>query len=486
MRSIWKHWRIFIVLITLSGLLISNAFATRSSVIRYGNSTLSGTDNLVAEINRIISDTDPDLTIGIQIKSMKYGDTLYSKNEQNLFMPASILKVFTAESALLLLGPQYKFLTRFVTDAASITNGILYGNLYLVHSGDPSLTYYDLADLMNELKTQQIQQISGNVYIDESAYDQVPYGPGWVWNDKRYCYAAPISASIINHNCLTFQGKNTGHLTSAIANPFYSSFQSGSLTKSSTAKKSCNIQLGAGNDNSLVFSGCLPKGRSAQTVINDTMQYNQSLLANLFKHFRIQVNGNITAGTAPDKLSVIAVHQSEPLHILITKMLKMSDNVIAGSLFKKLGEIYSKQPGSWENGSTAVTEILSSQIGVDVHGMNIIDGSGLSRYNQITPEQMIKVLDFAYHHYESSYDFISALPVAGVDGTLKHRLRNIAWKVRAKTGTMTGVVALAGYAVNRDKDLLAFVIIVNGRNGMGWKYRALEDNIVTALTRYSR
>jgi D-alanyl-D-alanine carboxypeptidase/D-alanyl-D-alanine-endopeptidase (penicillin-binding protein 4) len=120
--------------------------------------------------------------------------------------------------------------------------------------------------------------------------------------------------------------------------------------------------------------------------------------------------------------------------------------------------------------------------------MSIMDGSGLSRYNLITPAQMMETLDFAYHHDASNYDFISALPVAGVDGTLKHRLRNVAWKIRAKTGTMsaTGVVALAGYAVNRDNELLAFVVMVNGRNGFSWKYRGLEDDIALALTRHSR
>jgi D-alanyl-D-alanine carboxypeptidase/D-alanyl-D-alanine-endopeptidase (penicillin-binding protein 4) len=118
--------------------------------------------------------------------------------------------------------------------------------------------------------------------------------------------------------------------------------------------------------------------------------------------------------------------------------------------------------------------------------MSLIDGSGLSRYNQVTPAQMLKVLDFTFHNDATNYNFISALPIAGIDGTLKRRMRNISWRVRAKTGTMQGVVSLAGYAMSADKEPLAFVIMINGRNGSVWQYRELEDHIMQYLTHYSR
>jgi D-alanyl-D-alanine carboxypeptidase/D-alanyl-D-alanine-endopeptidase (penicillin-binding protein 4) len=97
---------------------------------------------------------------------------------------------------------------------------------------------------------------------------------------------------------------------------------------------------------------------------------------------------------------------------------------------------------------------------------------------------MMQVLNFAYHHAPTSIPFITALPIAGVDGTLKHRLYNVARRVRAKTGTIAGVVSLAGYAVNREKETFAFVIMVNGHHGNIWKYRKMEDAVVTALTNY--
>ena len=134
----------------------------------------------------------------------------------------------------------------------------------------------------------------------------------------------------------------------------------------------------------------------------------------------------------------------------------------------------------------AVSQILSKHAGVNLVGLRVLDGSGLSPENLTTSAQMMQVLDFAYHHYPTSYEFISALPIAGVDGTLKHRMWNIARKVRAKTGTISGVVSLAGYVESGDKEPLAFVILINGNKGLGWQYKALEDKIATTLTRYHR
>lgn len=482
------------------GILLGTVFLSLCTTVQAKHKThqavaptpIYGAENLRAEINRIIQSVDPYAQVGIQIKSMKNGELVYSRNEHQLFVPASILKILTAQAALIYLGPDYKFSTRLVTDAKDISNGVINGNVYLINSGDPTLTFYDMNDLMVTLKSQQIQQINGNVYIDNSAYDQVNYGPGWIWKDKRFCFAAPISASIINHNCLTFSvlpNKSVGRPANIVGNSrfYYYGIQNDVITKSHYSK-SCYIRLVNNADGSISVSGCMPKGRAqgVTAVINDVMEYNKAMMRDLFKMSGIRVNGVVTSGVAPNDAQVMASHQSKPLHQLINKMLKVSDNIIAGSLFKKMGELFTKQPGSWQNGSTAVSRILSQHAGIDTHRMNVLDGSGLSRDNRVTPAQMMQLLDFAYHHYETNYEFISSLPVGGVDGTLKYRMRNIAWKVRAKTGSMSGVTALAGYVVSKQKEPYAFVMIVNGRNGMGWKYKEMEDKVVTTLSKYSR
>lgn len=449
---------------------------------------IAGPQNLAAEIDQAIRGLS-NARVGITIKSMKYGDTIYSRNEKNLFVPASTLKMFTAQAALLYLGPEFKFPTRFVTDATTQSDGKLYGNIYLVNSGDPTLTYYDLADMMISLKNQKIQKVMGNIYIDNTAYDQVTTGPGWDWKDKHSGYGAPISASIINHNSLAFGVKpseSNSPLAQALANPHYYT----ATNNNASAPRTCYIKLTKSRNSMLSITGCISNGHNTLggSVVTDVMQYNKMLLQDLFKRAGIQVQGEFAPGTAPHNLPVLATHHSKPLKNLVTRMMKVSDNIIAGSLFKKIGSIFYNRQGTWENGGNAVGQILSKSAALDLWRLSLIDGAGLSRYNQVTPSQMMQLLDFAYHHYETNYAFISSLPVAGVDGTLKRRMRNIAWKIRAKTGSMSmnGVASLAGYAISADKEPFAFVIIINGTHGSIWQYREFEDKIATYLTKYSR
>lgn len=502
MNSLGKISAIFISLL-IAGQVSTAAFAKKSRhhhahtahSAPASTQPIYGTQNLVDEINQIVGSIDPKATIGVQVKSMKQGDILYTRNETRLLNPASIFKILTAEAALIYLGPDYKFQTNLVTNAKSTSNGMVGGDVYLVHSGDPTLTYYDLTDLMVALKAQQIQGIAGNVYVDNSAYDQDNLGPGWLSNDVHFCYAAPINASIINHNCLTIgitPAKAAGSRALVIQNPryFYSAINNTVVTRP-VGSHSCRLSLNSTDDNVITIDGCMQKGRysrSGSLVINNIIKYNQSLLQNSFKRFGIYVAGRVGTKSAPANLTVLATHQSKPLHVLINDMLKKSDNIIAGSLFKKMGELYSNQPGSWSNGGTAVKQILAQKASVNTSQMRAADGSGLSSNNQITAAQMIQVLDYAFHNYATNYEFISALPIAGVDGTLKFRLKNVAWKVRAKTGTKSkeGVVALAGYAVSKDREPIAFVVMVNGHYGNTWKYRETADRIVTALTRYTR
>ncbi len=458
-------------------------------------STLYGRAALVTEIQRAIQQVDTTATIGVEVRSMKQGDVLYRKNPQVLFTPASTLKILTAEAALLFLGPDYRFTTRVLTDAKRVNGGILEGNLYLVHGGDPTLTWYDLTDLMVALKSQQIHAIKGNIYIDNSAYNGDTVGPGWMGKDRTYCYAAPISASIINHNCLLFSivpAKQVNRPAVVVESPryFYSAIKNEVITRSPAAHN-CHVAVKSEADNTIDLAGCLPRGhysRSASVVIMDVPHYNESLLKSLFKSSHIVVGGNVMVGTAPAGLFELATHQSKPLHSLINEMLKKSDNIIAGSLFKKMGQVYTLQPGNWQNGRFAVSEILRQQIKVDTSGLKTLDGSGLSRDNQVSPAQLMRVLDFAFHNENTSYEFISSLPVAGQDGTLKNRLKNVKGRVRAKTGTMSdsGVISLAGYAITRDREPVAFVILVNGHKGYVWKYREMEDAIATALVRFKR
>jgi len=451
-----------------------------------------GSSQLAQEINRIIYPVAAKTNVGIFVKSMQRGDILYARDTQQTFVPASIMKIMTAETALLFLGPDYRFTTQVLTDAKSINNGVLQGNLYIVQSGDPSLNYTDLVRLLVSLRDEDVHTITGNVYVDQTAFDANYYGPGWIQKDKNLCYGSPISASIINHNCLNFKMAPTraGNYAHVVTYPqyFYPGFHNNVLTKS--RGRGCGLRLSTDSDSAIALNGCIPRGRYAwgiSYVIGDIPGYNLSLFRNLLRNLNIQLKGNVTFGSAASRLYVLSTHQSKPLSELVHEMMKKSDNIIAGAIFKKIGQLYSRRQGSWETGGMAVKQILSQRTGMSTSGMRAVDGSGISRNNTATPAQMMRVLEYAYHDATSNA-FISSLPIAGIDGTLKHRMGNITRKVRAKTGSlpMTGVVSLAGYTMTANKEPLAFVIMINGRPGLSWRYKTLEDKIATALTRYQR
>lgn len=460
---------------------------------RHTMTPIYGVRQLRSELDSILDTGLSNADVSLYVKSMQHGDTIYERNASQPLSPASTMKVLTAQAALLYLGSDYRFKTQLLTDAKSAKNGVLQGNIYIVLSGDPTLTYEDLIELMSALKEHEIEGISGNVYIDNTAYDQRFYGPGWEWDDKSYCYAAPISASIINHNCLPFKvapSNVAGKPARVVKSPkyFYPGIKNSVVTK---AKKSgaCSLKLSTNSNSTIGLDGCMAKGKQewgVTYVVADIPEYNRALFKSLLKRMDIDVYGAVTFGSATTDLSLIGKHLSDPLRDLVRNMLKKSDNVIAGALFKKLGQLYTGKPGSWENGSQAVANILASKVGLEKTGLRLLDGSGLSPDNLATAAQLMQVLEYAYRHDNTSVDFVTALPISGVDGTLKHRLANIARKVRAKTGTISGVASLAGYVMTFDKEPLAFVIMINGVKAYGWQYRAVEDRVATALARYKR
>ena len=195
--------------------------------------------------------------------------------------------------------------------------------------------------------------------------------------------------------------------------------------------------------------------------------------------------GTIRARKAPTDDVVLAEHRSPPLSMVLKEMLKKSDNLTADSLLKKIGEVYYKEPGTWQNGLFALRKILKPTK-IDFKHNLINDGAGLSRYNLIAPRQLTQLLYYAYHHPTIRAVLLQDLPIGGKDGTLIDRLRPTAngEHVHAKTGSMSGVCALAGYVMTRHHVTLTFAIMANGFVGKDLPIIHLEDRICELLIRY--
>ncbi|QVL57796.1 MAG: D-alanyl-D-alanine carboxypeptidase/D-alanyl-D-alanine-endopeptidase [Simkaniaceae bacterium] len=185
----------------------------------------------------------------------------------------------------------------------------------------------------------------------------------------------------------------------------------------------------------------------------------------------IVLKGELREGMAPEEGVVLARHLSEPMSELIKPILKNTDNLYADCVFKKMGP-------SWEKGQEKVLNFLSEKIEIDSGTLRVVDGCGLSRYNLVSPKQMITFLK----KMKGNRSFVSALPIGGVDGTLKNRMKMFEGKVRAKTGSMTGVSSLCGYLKTDSGRELAIAIFVNGYVKEGREIKKkLEDGICQML-----
>jgi len=477
------------------GLLISLLIPTTQSFAAYYHENGLPTHflTLQANLDTIIS-RFKGCHVGVSIQSLSTGRVLYQYHANHGFVPASTLKLFTGIAALDYLGPHYQFKTRFLTNpGARIVNGVLTGNLYIQFSGDPYLTLEDLKDMLASLRDQHIKRVQGNIVIDDTLIDRSTWPPGRIIDDKIFCYAAPVTATIINRNCFSLSVKpnqrllhptvikSNSHLGIVIDNQAITKRLRG-------ARYALDLKPNALNSNNhYTLSGYLsPKmgPLSFAVALQNPNLATYDILAGLLRKHSIRYS-NIVYGKTPPLAKMLAENNSPELAFLIKNMLKKSDNLIADSVLKKLGEKYFSAQGSWKTGRNAVQAILASKTDIDFQHVIMVDGSGLSRNNMVTPNAFVKLLNFAYTELSDSDLLFTSLPSSGRDGTLKHRLGGaVLDKVHAKTGSMHGISSLVGYIRTMNNQILAFSILINdsipGKNNQSG-YRLLENRICEFL-----
>lgn len=453
--------------------------------------TLANTPQQIQEnVNQVLKKYSVDNNVGIVVQSLTNHQTIYQKNAHQLFMPASILKTVTAIAALSFLGPEYNFTTKFLTKSTQIDRGIVNNDVYLYFDGDPSLTKNDLNNLVKKISDLGLKTINGNLYVDDTIFDDAFLAPGWVWEDLNYHYAAPISAIMLDKNgfsCnLTVSPKHEHLATlSNVTSPV--SVINKVLSKNHRlTKENCAIKLFATSDNNYFLSGCLKTNALPQTLsiaIRNVRLYAKNLILEQLKNNQIKLLGSIEFRKIPEnvELNVLADHKSAPLTELIKPMLKKSDNTYADAIYKKIGYEFFKQQATWQSSALAINKIFEAKKIAFAKETYMDDGSGLSRYNMITPALLVAVLGYSYYDTNIRQALTNALSHMGIDGTLQYRLPKLKNKIFAKTGNMIGVSSLTGYIENKNHEMLAFAIIINSFLDSPKKYHKLQDEICTIL-----
>jgi D-alanyl-D-alanine carboxypeptidase/D-alanyl-D-alanine-endopeptidase (penicillin-binding protein 4) len=441
---------------------------------------------------------------GVLVKSLKTGEIIYKRNADKLFNPASNTKLFTSAAALSLLGSDFVYQTNLYANGI-IKNNKLAGDLIIQGSGDPTISnrFFNgtvtsiFETWADSLISKGITEISGNLYGDDASFDNFGSGRGWLLDNESAWFSAPSGALSFNDNTLMIEVKPTEINFPAeikvIPNTKYVTVMQKVLTVDTNSEQSIKISRLSGS-NLISVNGKIKKDSKLvveYVSIADPTLFFLTVLREVFEQKGISVKGKISSISISEKiilaenLSLLFTHESVPLHMIVKELNKNSNNFYAEQILKTIGlEVYNY--GSAENGAKASKELFAT-MGINPDNIIMVDGSGLSRLNLVTPRQIVNLLTFLYSSDQFN-PFYNSLPIGGVDGTLANRMKRSSAEnnVRAKAGFNENVSSLSGYLKTIGGETLVFSIIINNFLATPNLVNYIEDNVCNRLVNFVR
>lgn len=431
-------------------------------------------------INKVLQDSRlQGATTTISIRRASDGKLLYENNGGVRVRPASVMKLFTAATALERLGSDHAFKTAVYTDG-KIKDGILQGDIYLVGQGDPTLVQEDLTAFAKTVKEKGIHTIHGNFYGDDTWYDTIRLSQDLNWSDEPYYTGAQISALTLSPNddydagtviVEVYPGAKAGEeaMIGLSPNNDYVHIKNETKTVQKKRDKSLTAERVHGT-NTIVVKGTIPVGAQKTRIwasVWEPTTYTVHLFKDTLEKQGIQLPKvyKVEHREKPKGAVQLTENSSMPLEELLIPFMKLSNNGHGEVLVKEMGKVVGGE-GSWDKGHVVMNDTLN-KMGLETNTMLFRDGSGMSHKTLVTTNEVTKLL---YVAQEKSWypAFLESLPIAGYDerfqgGTLRYRMSNTVatGKVRAKTGTLNGVTSLAGYVEKSDGDDLIFSVIIN-------------------------
>ncbi|MBN4077408.1 D-alanyl-D-alanine carboxypeptidase/D-alanyl-D-alanine-endopeptidase [Sulfobacillus acidophilus] len=456
-------------------------------------------------LNHSINSSELNANIGVKIVSLTNNKTIFAHNSKRLFMPASALKLFTTAAALHYLGPSFRFKSEIYTSSVS-EDGKDLKNIYLKGYGDPSFSENDLSQIVARLSQMGVQKITGNIVVDSSYFDNMPWGKGWMWDDLIHGYSAPISAVNLNNNRIVLRATPGFFIKSGAKIAFWPNSQYFTIKNSSQTvamgenslkfvlnepKKVADWPvadfLGLKKSTSIeVLGNILPSSAAKYKsyAVFDSSYFVGFLLKEKLQQANIKFDGDIKKAATPKKPATLLIkHESKPLYEIINNINKYSNNHATDCLVKAIGAYLNpNEPGSFAGGAAGIIKFLGEQVIIPKEEINIFDGSGASRYSLVSANSLVKLLQYVHNNFEIGPEFIASLPIAGVDGSLSERMTEepLYKRIRAKTGTMTSVSTLAGFLTTKN-DTYAFAILINNSTNNQKQLYVLQEKILTSI-----
>ncbi len=462
---------------------------------------------------------------GIDVVDLESGKVIYALNSDHLFLPASNAKLLSTSAALTLAGSEYRFHTTVETTGKIDANGRLLGDLVIVGRGDPNISGrvmpYQLktervsphTQILEELADQVVQKgikiVDGDLIGDDSFYAPERYGEGWAHDDLQWIDGAPVSALTFNDNVLFLKiqpGEKAGEKALVTVDPqtSYYELENRILTTAAGVARKVGIHRDSGSYKVTLW-GSIPlddAGLNEAIAIEDPAEFTAQVFRSLLEKRGITVTGktrpkhgdpaqffdqpqtqaptSLVAAPIGPPAQVLAEHVSLPLIEDVRVTNKTSQNLHAELDLRLLGQLKGLG-GSFEGGAAALKQFLL-HAGLKPSEFFVLDGSGLSRRDLITPAAMVQLLVHASRQPWGTA-FEQTLPVAGVDGSLAERFVNTpaGGLVHAKTGTLSHVNALSGYGETSSGKRFVFSIFCNNHDLPSAKVVAVIDAIVVLL-----
>ncbi len=440
-----------------------------------------------AKLDSIIVSCLPKGTdAAIMVYDMTVQKTVYALREDVMCRPASVQKVVTSIVALNALGTGFHFETKVNMRGELKPDGTLDGDIYLIGGLDPALTSSELRQMAFDLKKAGIRRINGTLYADISMMDSVSWGPGWSWDDAPSSYQPFISPLMVDAGCMRVQVIPTekGHRSNVLLFPsnHYVKIVNNSVTNDNSAGPLKMEYDWLESGNIIRISGNVAKPQSLTFGIRHSYDFAFSLFREYLDEAGISFS-KCAYGQCPIVTSTLSV-VSHPLTQIMKQALKESDNLYAECMFLRTSGFFTGAQTGFGQAAKYTQQFVDRKFGFDSHSLNIVDGSGLSMYDFMTPHLLVDMLLLVKRDEKNFDTFFNSLPVSGMDGTLKSRMsdKSSIGRVHAKTGSVTGACTLAGYVQTQSGHMLAFAIMNSGAVKMS-PSRKFQDAFCIALSR---
>src|SRR5262245_61899829 len=428
----------------------------------------------------------------VKIVSLDSGQTVYEQNANKFVRPASNMKLYTVATAYDRLTPDFPFVTS-VYAREKIEDEKIKGDLIVYGRGDPSIAarfnngdyFKGINDLADRIVAAGVKRVKGDLVGDESYFNGAPVGSGWEWEDLTWSFGAQVSALTINDNAIDLTvrpGAAVGAPVLIATGPPAASFMTivnRATTSAKGSREDLRIYRGLGA-NSLEITGTLPIGDAGflgGVAIPDPALAFVSMLRDALNKRGVKIDGRVRTvdyrsggtlvGAQPAPIEIASL-PSRAFNSIAAQTLKPSQNQYTELILRTLGKTQppvNNEPGRTRDDEELGLEIVKSflrQACVNDNDVALNDGSGLSRNDLISANTTIQLLTFMSKHKYFA-QFRDALPIAGVDGTLRTRMRGTPAEgnVRAKTGSLSSVASLSGYVTTAAGEHLVFSMMLN-------------------------